>query len=96
MSKYDLLRATLAVLEVAENERVAAVAKAALNQLPPMPQSTKERQEALRARRLMLGMTEVRGIYLHPDQHAELKALAKKLAKRREAESRKTPAEKQG
>lgn len=60
---------------------------------PPMAQSNKERQEALRARRLMLGMTEVRGIYLHPDQHAELKAFAKKLAKRLEAESRKSPAE---
>jgi glycine/D-amino acid oxidase-like deaminating enzyme len=47
-------------------------------------QSNKERQEALRARRLMLGMTEVRGIYLHPDQHAELKAYARKLAKKAE------------
>lgn len=46
------------------------------------PLSNRERQEALRARRLMLGMTEVRGIYLHPDQHAELKAYAKKLAKK--------------
>jgi hypothetical protein len=50
--------------------------------MPPMPQSTQERQEALRARRLMLGMTEVRGIYLHPSLHAELKAHARKLAKR--------------
>lgn len=45
-------------------------------------QSTRERQEALRARRLMLGMTEVRGIYLRPDQHAELKTYAKRLAKK--------------
>lgn len=89
MSKYDLLRATLTVLEVAENERVAAVAKAALNELPPMPQSTKERQEALRARRAMLGMTEVRGIYLPPEMHAELKAYAKKLAKKRKQEDKK-------
>lgn len=29
----------------------------------------------------MLGMTEVRGIYLPPELHAELKALAKKLLK---------------
>jgi hypothetical protein len=50
--------------------------------MPPMPQSTKERQEALRARRLMLGQTEVRGIYLPPDLHAELKAHARKLAKK--------------
>lgn len=45
-------------------------------------QTTKERQEALRARRLMLGMTEVRGVYLPPELHAELKAYAKKLAKK--------------
>jgi hypothetical protein len=49
----------------------------------PMPQTTRERQEALRARRLMLGMTEVRGVYLHPSLHAELKAYAKKLAKKK-------------
>lgn len=84
VSKHDLLRAVLTVLEVADNERVAAVATAALDKLPPMPQTNKDRQEALRARRLMLGMTEVRGIYLHPDQHAELKAYARKLAKQAE------------
>lgn len=60
-----------------------------------MAQTNKERQEALRARRLMEGRTEVRGVYLHPDQHAELKAFAKKLAKRWESESRKLPAAKQ-
>lgn len=42
-------------------------------------QTTKERQEALRARRAMLGMTEVRGVYLHPDDHARLKRYAKRL-----------------
>jgi hypothetical protein len=42
-------------------------------------QSTKDRQEALRARRLMLGMTEVRGIYLHPGDHAAAKRYAKRL-----------------
>lgn len=57
-----------------------------------MAKTVKERQEDLRARRLMEGMTEVRGVYLHPDKHAELKAYAKKLAKRREADSRKLPA----
>jgi hypothetical protein len=49
---------------------------------PTMPQSTKERQEALRARRLMLGMTEVRGIFLPPELHAELKKEAARLRKR--------------
>ena len=38
-----------------------------------------ERQAALRARRLEQGLTEVRGIYLPPDKHAELKQLAVKL-----------------
>lgn len=47
-----------------------------------MPKTVKERQEDLRARRLMEGMTEVRGVYLHPDQHAELKEYAKKLTKK--------------
>lgn len=42
-------------------------------------QSTRERQESLRARRAMLGMTEVRGVYLHPDDHAKLKRYAKRL-----------------
>jgi predicted nucleic acid-binding Zn-ribbon protein len=51
---------------------------------PSKPQTVAQRQEALRARRLMLGQTEVRGIYLHPDQHAELKAYARKLAKKAE------------
>lgn len=55
-------------------------------------QTPAERQEARRKRLLMEGLTEVRGIYLHPDQHAELKEHAQKLAKRR---SRKFPAVKQ-
>jgi hypothetical protein len=46
-------------------------------------QSARERQEALRARRAMLGMSEVRGIYLPLELHAELKAYARKLAKKR-------------
>lgn len=48
-----------------------------------MPQTNKERQEALRARRLLLGMTEVRGVYLPPELHAELKAQAKRILKLR-------------
>ncbi len=45
-----------------------------------MTQSNKEKQEAFRARNAMLGLTEVRGIFLPPEQHAKLKELAKKLA----------------
>lgn len=42
-------------------------------------QSTKERQEALRARNAMLGLTEVRGIYLPPSLHPELKRIAAEM-----------------
>lgn len=45
----------------------------------PMPQTSKEKQEAFRARQAMLGHTEVRGIYLPPDLHPKLKELAQKL-----------------
>lgn len=54
-----------------------------------MPQSTKERQETLRAKRAMLGMTEVRGIYLPPDLHAKLKAEARAILKAYEREQAK-------
>jgi hypothetical protein len=57
-----------------------------------MPQSSKEKQEAFRARQAMLGYTEVRGIYLPPQLHAALKFQAQALLKRH---SRKSPAEKQ-
>jgi len=43
-------------------------------------QTTAQRQEALRAKREMLGLTEVRGIYLPPAMHQELKKLAEKLS----------------
>jgi hypothetical protein len=46
-------------------------------------QTPAERQEARRKRLLMEGLVEVRGIFLHPSQHAELKAYAKKLEKKR-------------
>lgn len=45
-----------------------------------MPQTSKEKQEAFRARNAMLGKTEVRGIFLPPELHAELKRLAQKLS----------------
>lgn len=35
----------------------------ALRQNPEMPQTSKEKQEAYRARMMMLGLKEVRGIY---------------------------------
>lgn len=54
--------------------------------MQPMPQSTKERQEALRARRAMLGMTEVRGVYLPQELHAELKKAATAMRKKWERE----------
>lgn len=45
-------------------------------------QSTQERQEALRAKRAMLGLTEVRGIYAPPELHAAIKESARKLSMR--------------
>ncbi len=41
-----------------------------------------KRQQALRARRLADGLTEVRGIYLPPSLHAELKAKAAEMLKK--------------
>jgi hypothetical protein len=46
---------------------------------PPMPQTNKEKQADYRARMALLGMREVRGVYLPPELHAELKRLALKL-----------------
>lgn len=46
-----------------------------------MPLTNKERQEAYRAKREMLGMTEVRGIFLPPELHAALKEYARKMLK---------------
>jgi hypothetical protein len=47
-----------------------------------MALSNKEKQEAYRARRAMLGMTEVRGIYLPPELHAKLKEVAADLLRK--------------
>ncbi len=41
-----------------------------------------KRQQALRARRLADGLTEVRGIYLPPSLHADLKAKAAAMLKK--------------
>lgn len=38
-----------------------------------------ERQASLRARRAMLGQTEVRGIYLPTELHERLKATARRM-----------------
>jgi hypothetical protein len=52
-------------------------------------QTPAERQEALRARRAMLGMSEVRGIYLPLELHAVLKAEARKLLEKHKPEEKK-------
>lgn len=44
-------------------------------------QTPAERQESRRARQAMLGLTEVRGIYLPPQLHAKLKEIARELLK---------------
>lgn len=48
-------------------------------------QTPAERQEARRARLLMEGMTEVRGVFLPPALHAALKDEARRLLKRHQA-----------
>lgn len=55
----------------------------------PMAQTTAQRQEALRAKRAMLGMTEVRGVYLPPELHAELKKAAAAMLKKHKPEDKK-------
>lgn len=55
----------------------------ALCRIEGMPQSNKERQQAFRARKIILeGVTEVRGIFLPEAQHAALKKLAAELAQK--------------
>lgn len=56
-----------------------ATGTAPLPENSPMPLSSKEKQDAYRARQAMLGHTEVRGIYLPPALHQALKDYARKL-----------------
>lgn len=48
-----------------------------------MPLTSKEKQDAFRARKAQEGLQEVRGIFLPPPLHPELKKLAEKLSKRK-------------
>lgn len=64
-----------------------AVGQCQARQNAGMAQTNKEKQEAFRARQAMLGATEVRGIFLPPELHAELKAYAKTLAKKHKPET---------
>lgn len=50
---------------------------------PKPPQTTAQRQAALRARRAEQGLTQVGGIYAHPDDHPAIKAYAAKLTAKR-------------
>ena len=45
-------------------------------------QTTAQRQAALRARQAILGLSEVRGIYLPPSQHAALKSAARQMLRK--------------
>jgi hypothetical protein len=45
-----------------------------------------ERQREFRARKAQTEATEVRGIFAHPDDHAEVKEAAAKIARRRQRE----------
>jgi hypothetical protein len=46
--------------------------------------TTAERQRALRQARADAGLMEVRGVWLHPDDHEAIKAYAAKLQRKRE------------
>ena len=50
--------------------------------MQPMPKTSREKQEDFRARNAMLGLTEVRGIYLPPELHSKLKQMAAELLKK--------------
>jgi hypothetical protein len=44
-----------------------------------MTQTNKEKQESFRARRAMMGLTEVRGLYLPPEMHKALRETAHEM-----------------
>lgn len=48
-----------------------------------------ERQREFRARKTLTKATEVRGIFAHPDDHAAIKEVAAKIARKR---AKKAPA----
>jgi hypothetical protein len=54
-----------------------------------MAQSSKEKQEAFRARQAMLGQTEVRGIFAPPTLHAVIKEAARKVVEQQKPEEKK-------
>lgn len=60
-----------------------------------MPQSTKERQKAFRARKAAAALHEVRGIFLPQSLHAALKEHARKLLNVRVSPNSKTPAKRE-
>lgn len=60
----------------------------AIRQNAGMPQTSKEKQEAYRARMAMLGLREVRGIYLPESLHAALKGHAAKLLEQHKPEKK--------
>lgn len=53
-----------------------------VDRMERMAQSSKEKQQDFRARMTLLGMTEVRGVYLPPELHSELKEHARRLLER--------------
>lgn len=67
----------------------AALAAEVARQNGGMAQSSKEKQEAFRARQAMLGHAEVRGIYAPPALHAAIKEAARKLVEQHKPEEKK-------
>lgn len=53
----------------------------------PRPATLAERQDSFKARKALLGLAEVRGLYLQPALHAHLKEYARKLAEKHTKEA---------
>lgn len=77
MKKNGRHETSPAVVRAASRDNVIAAIFAGV---PAMTAKTPaQRQEDLRARRMLLGMTEVRGIYAPPEAHRSIKEAARKI-----------------
>lgn len=55
-------------------------------------QTPAQRQAALKARRVAAGLVSLKNVWVHPDDVAEMRKCAAKLARRRERSAKKTDA----
>jgi hypothetical protein len=66
-------------VEILEDVVMQGTVEAGATMTPMAPLTSKEKQEAYRARQAMLGHKEVRGVFLPPELHAELRQFARAL-----------------